>query len=154
MKSRKIVVCNNVICTYTGDVGSFRGEFLWDGSPAELYLHCDPDDSKEQLIVKLAFEAIFHDKDYWKKMAIDFSCTRFIPYFRHVSGSTDDNLEEMLPRFLVPCAIELGADGTIVIAFQSFMIGRRTSYLEVTGTIGDGFVTLQDNGIDIPIVSD
>ena len=154
MQDRKSVVCNNVTCTYTDDVGSFKGEFMWDDSPAELYLHCDPDDTKEQLIVKLVFEAIFHDKDHWKKLAIDFTCKRFIPYFRHISGSEDDNLEEMLPKFLVPCAIELGTDGMIVIAFQSFKIGRRESYLDVTGTISGGFVTLQDNGVDVPIVSD
>ena len=154
MEDWEIGDCNKVTCIYADDIGSFKGEFIWDDSPAELYLHCDPDDSKERLIVKLAFEAIFHEKDRWQKLAVDFASGRFIPYYRHVSGSTDDNLEEILPKFLVPCAIELGADGVIVIALQSFKIGRRSSYLDVTGTVGGGFAILQDNGIDVPIVSD
>ncbi len=152
MGKKEIIVCDNVICTYSEDGGSFEGNIWWMCWPVHIYLHCNPDDAKERLILKLAFEAIYRENEAWTKKARKYACKRFVPYFRHVSGSTDDNLEEILPEYLVPCAIELGADGMIVIAFQSFNIGRRASYLDVTGTVSGGFVTLQDNGVDVPIV--
>lgn len=154
MTVRKIVVCNNVICSYSDDAGSFRGQIMWDNSPIDLYLNCDPDDLKEQLIVKFAFEAVFHDKERWLKSAVDIACKRFIPYFRSAVGFSNDNMEEVLPQFLEPGFIELGIDGEIIIGFKGFYIGKRESNLDAIGTIGEGFKTLQDNGVTIPLVSD
>ena len=152
MEERKIVVCNNVTCTYSEDGGSFEGQITWDNSPIVLYLHCDPDDPKEQLIVKLAFETIYREKERWTREAIEFACERYIPYFRFVSGSSDDYMEKVLPQHLVPDSIEFGIDGIFVMAFQSFFIGRRESFLEVMGLVSGGFNRLLDNGVDVPII--
>ena len=150
MKHRSIVVCNNVICTYSDDVGCFVGHMLWLGAPVTLYLRCDPDEPIDQLIVKLAFDAIHRDRKHWTYEAIDFACKHFIPYFRFISGSKDDRMYEVLPEYLIPATIEFGIDGVIGMSFQDFWIGKKQSYLFVCGPVGIGFCSLQENGEDIP----
>ena len=151
MNRREIVVCNNVTCAYSNDVGCFVGQMLWLGSPVTLYLQCNPDEPLDQLIVKLAFDAIYHERWYWTSEAIRFACKHFIPYFRFVSGSRDDLMEEVLPKHLIPSTIEFGIDGILGISFQDFWIGKKQSFLFASGPIGFGFCTLQENGEDVPI---
>lgn len=45
-----------------------------------------------------------------------------------------------------------GADETFIIGFKGFSIGKRQSYLDVIGTPRGGFTTVQDNGVDIPVI--
>ena len=150
MERRKIIVCNNVTCKYSIDVGCFVGHMVWLGAPVTLYLRCDPDEPLDQLIVKLAFDALYHERDYWTSEAVDFACKHFIPYFRFVSGSRDDLMEEVLPKCLIPAAIEFGSDGVLGVSFQDFLIGKKQSNLFVSGPVGLGFCNLQENGEDIP----
>lgn len=154
MIHRKIVVCNNVICTYSNEIGCFVGRMCWLGTPITLYLRCDPNDTIEQLIVKLAFDALYHERDYWTSEAIDFACKLFIPYFRFVSGSRDDLLDKVLPKHLIPLAIEFGIDGVLGVSFQDFWIGRKRSNLFVSGPVASGFCKLQENGEEIPIIKE
>lgn len=153
MKEREIVVCRNYKCLYSDDIGCFAGYIPWGtGDYCVLYLHCNPVDPVERVIVKLGFDAIYHDKYYWTALAICFACQRFIPYFRNITGSEDDLLEEVLPQHLVPCAIDFGIDGTLEIGFQSFLIGSRQSDLFVSGKVGFGFTSVKDGRNEIPIV--
>ena len=154
MERRKIVVCNNVTCTYSNDVGCFVGRMRWLGAPVTIYLHSDPNAPIDQLIVKFAFDAIYHERDYWTSAAINFACKHFIPYFRFVSGSMDDLLDEVLPQHLIPSTIEFGIDGVLGISFQDFWIGKKQSFLFVCGPVGSGFCNIQENGEDIPSLID
>ena len=122
------------------------------GEYCVLYLHCNPADPVEKLIVQLGFDAIYHNQRYWTALAIWFACQRFIPYFRNITGSEDDLLEEVLPQHLVPCSIEFGIDGALEIGFQSFFIGKRQSDLYVSGKVGAGFTSVKDGCYEIPVV--
>ncbi len=153
MKDREIVVCGNYKCLYYDDIGCFAGYIHWRvGEYCVLYLHCNPADLVDKLIVQLGFDAIYHDRYYWTALAIWFTCQRFIPYFRNITGSEDDLLEEVLPQHLVPCAIQFGIDGTLEVGFQSFFIGNRQSDLFVSGKVGYGFTSVKDGCYEIPIV--
>lgn len=153
MDGSKIVVCDGCVCTYTKDVGCFSGFINWDGEHVcDLNLHCHPADWQGRLLIKLGFEVICRERDYWTEKAKRAACGRFIPYFRHVTGSKDDLLEEVLPQYLVPCAIEFGIDGKLVIGFQSFYIGKRQSDLFVSGKVGVGFTSVKDGCYEIPLV--
>ena len=153
MDGSKIVVCDGCVCTYTEDVGCFSGFINWDGEHVcDLYLHCHPADWQGRLLIKLGFEVIYRERDYWTEKAKRAACGRFIPYFRHVTRSKDDLLEEVLPQYLVPCAIEFGIDGKLVIGFQSFYIGKRQSDLFVSGKVGVGFTSVKDGCYEIPLV--
>ncbi len=153
MDGSKIVVCDGCVCTFTKEVGCFSGFINWDGEyVCDLYLHCHPADRQGRLLIKLGFEAIYREREYWTEKAKRAACDRFIPYFRHVTRSKDDLLEEVLPQYLVPCAIEFGIDGRLVIGFQSFYIGSRQSDLFVCGKVGTGFTSVKDGCYEIPIV--
>ncbi len=153
MEGSKIVVCGGCVCTFTEDVGCFSGFINWDGEHlCDLYLHCNPADLQGRLLIKLGFEAIFRERDYWTEEAKRAACDRFIPYFRHVTRAKGDLLEEVLPQYLVPCAIEFGIDGKLVIGFDSFYIGSRQSDLFVCGKVGAGFSSVKDGCYESPIV--
>lgn len=153
MSNQDITVCGDCVCRFTRNVGCFSGFINWDGKHVcDLYLHCHPADRQGRLLIKLAFEAIYREREYWTEKAKHVACDRFIPYFRHVTRSKDDLLEEVLPKYLVPCAIELGIDGKLVIGFQSFYIGSRQSDLFVSGRVGVGFTSVKDGCYEIPVV--
>lgn len=153
MDGAKIVVCEGCVCTFAKDVGCFSGFINWDGeNVCDLYLHCHPADRQGRLLIKLGFEAIYREREYWTEEAKRAACERFIPYFRHVTLSKDDLLEEVLPQYLYPCAIEFGIDGKLVIGFQSFYIGSRQSDLFVSGKVGVGFSSVKDGCYEIPII--
>lgn len=154
MHDREIVICNNVKCSYSQDGGSFEGDLWWLCWPVHLFLHCEPDNAIERLILKLAFETVYRECETWTAAARVYACNRFLPYFYSVAGPGS---EELLPRdllyhSLMPETVELGVDGKICISFVGFHIGRRWSYLDVIGTICGGFSQLQDNGEDVPII--
>ena len=153
MNNREIVICNNVICNYSEDGGSFEGDIWWLCWPVHLFLHCDPDNALERLILKLAFETVYRDSETWIVLARKYACNRFLPYFYSVAGPGSEQLlsRELLFHSLMPETVELGVDGKISISFAGFHIGRRWSYLDVCGTISGGFFRVQDNGSDIPI---
>lgn len=121
MKDREIVICNNVICSYSEDNGSFEGDLWWLCWPVHLFLHCDPDDAKERLILKLAFEAVFRNSEKWTMAARTFTCDRFLPYFYSVAGPGSEKIlsKEFLYHALMPETIELDIDGKIVISDKS-----------------------------------
>lgn len=152
MNDREIVVCNNVICSYSEDRGSFEGDIWWLSWPVHLFLVCDPDNAIERLILKLVFEAIFRESETWTNAARLYACNRFLPYFYSVAGPGSERIlsRNLLYHSLMPEMIELGVDGEISISFAGFHIGRRWSYLDVSGTISGGFFNAQDNGSDIP----
>ena len=153
MDDTKIVVCEDCVCTFTRDVGCFSGFINWTGeNVCDLYLHCNPADPVEKLIVQLGFDAIDHNRYYWTALAIWCTCQRCIPYFRNITGSEDDLLEEVLPQHLVPCAIEFDVDGSFGVGFQSFYIGNRKSDLFVRGKVGFGFTSVKDGCFEIPVV--
>ena len=153
MKEREIVVCRRYKCLYSDDIACFAGHIPWgEDEYCVLYLHCNPADPVERIIVQLGFDAIYHDRYYWTALAIWFACQRFIPYFRNITGSEDDLLEEVLPQHLVPCSIEFGIDGALEIGFQSFFIGKRQSDLYVSGKVGAGFTSVKDGCYEIPVV--
>ncbi len=154
MENRKIIVCDNIECTYSEDGGSFEGNIWWMCWPVHLYLHGNPDDAKERLILKLAFEAVYRENESWTKKARIFACNRFLPYFYHVAGPGSEKV--LTPEFfyhsLMPETIELGIDGRISIGFCDVRIGERSTFLDVIGTIHGGFNLLQNNGENIPNV--
>ena len=153
MDIRKISICDIFTCTYTDDVGAYKGVIQWTGGhTCELFLHCNPDDPIERFLVQIGFEAIFKDRYYWTRIAILYACNRFVPYFHHIVGSDDDSMEDMLPNLLIPSAIEFGINGKLVIGFQSFLIGSRQSDLYVSGKVGTGFTSVKDGGYEIPFV--
>lgn len=154
MGKREIIVCDNVKCIYSEDGGSFEGNIWWMCWPVHLYLHCNPDDAKEHLILKLAFETVYRENEEWTKKARIYACKRFLPYFYSVAGPGSEEVltQEFFYHSLMPETIELGIDGRISISFCEFRIGRRPSFLDVIGTIHGGFNQLQDNGEDVPIV--
>ena len=153
MENKKIIVCDDVECTYSEDGGSFEGNIWWMCWPVHLYLHCNPDDAKERLILKLAFEAVYRENEAWTKKARTYACKRFLPYFYSVAGPGSEKVltREFFYHSLMPETVELWIDGRISISFGEIRIGRRPSYLDVIGTIHGGFNQLQDNGEDIPI---
>ena len=154
MENKKIIVCDDVECTYSEDGGSFEGNIWWMCWPVHLYLHCNPDDAKERLILKLAFEAVYRENEAWTKKARTYACKRFLPYFYSVAGPGSEKVltREFFYHSLMPETVELWIDGRISISFGEIRIGRRPSYLDVIGTIHGGFNQLQDNGEDVPIV--
>ena len=156
MNDRKIVVCNNVICSYSEDCGCFKGEVWWLCWPVHLFLHCDPDNAIEKVILKLAFEAIFRENETWTATARMFACNHFLPYFYSVAGPGSERIlsRTLLYHSLMPETIELDVDGNISISFAGFHIGRRWSYLDVSGTVSSGFSILQDNGTNVPTIGD
>ncbi len=154
MNDRKIIVCSNVICTYSEDGGSFEGDLWWLCWPVHMFLHCDPDNAIEKLVLKLAFEAIFRERENWTVAARLYACNRFLPYFYSVAGPGSERIlsRELLYHSLMPETIELSVDGKISFSFEGFHIGRRWSFLDVCGTVSGGFDSLQDNGVEVPIV--
>jgi len=153
MNDREIIVGENCVCSFSEDAGCFTGFINWDDKNiCDLYLHCRQDDRQERLLVKLGFDAIYHDRVYWTNEAVQFVCGRFIPYFRKKTGVQNDNLEELLPKYLSPCAIEFGIDGLIVIGFHGIGIGGLVYDLFASGKISQGFTRLQDGCGDIPAV--
>ncbi len=153
MGGSKIVVCDDCVCTFSKDVGCFSGFINWDGEHVcELYLHCNPADWQERLLIKLGFESIYREREYWTEEAKRVACNRFIPYFRQITRSKDDLMDVLLSQYLVPCAIEFGIDGKLGIGFQSFYIGVRQSDLYVSGRIGFGLTSVKDGCYEIPVV--
>ena len=149
---QEITVCNSVKCKYDADIGSYKGEIQWFDDPVDLYLHFNPEDKVEALMVKLAFEAVYHEKELWTEKAVKFACDVFIPFFYHVAGEGAELVltREELRRFLALSDIEINEDGELHMSFHPFAIGRRLSFLDIRGTIGGGFVELQDNGVTVP----
>ncbi len=153
MRSREIKICGDCICEYSIDAGCFIGEIEWcEGCNVELFLMCSPNKPADMLIIKLAFETLYREREFWTAEAIRYACARFIPYFRQVSGSEEDLMDEVLPHYLIPCSIEFGIDGSFAFAFESFSIGSRQSDLIVNGQMGRGFTNLKDGGNVIPDV--
>lgn len=155
MENKKIIVCDDVECTFSEDGGSFEGNIWWMCWPVHLYLHCNPDDAQERLLLKLAFETVYRENEVWTKKARIFACKRFLPYFYSVAGPGSEAVltYEFLYHSLMPETFELGIDGRISLSFSEIRIGRRSSFLDVTGTIHGGFNQLQDNGVNIPLVN-
>lgn len=153
MRDREITVCDDSICRYSIDAGCFIGEIEWlDDCFCELFLICSPYKPIDMLLVKLGFETLYRERESLTEKAIEYACSRFIPYFRYVSGSTDDLMEEVLPKHLIPCSIEFGINGAYAISFQSFYIGTVESNLIVNGQMGRGFLNLKDGCKVIPDV--
>ena len=91
MNDREIIVCNNVICNYSQDGGSFEGDIWWHCWPVHLFLHCDPDNAIERLILKLAFETVYRDSEIWTVLARKYACNRFFEYGAHLAPRNREN---------------------------------------------------------------
>lgn len=153
MKDKEINICGKYTCKYSIDAGCFLGRIEWyEGCLVELFLLCSPCKPTDMLLIKLAFETLYRERDVWTRNAINYACDRFIPYFHHVVGSDDDLMEDMLQNILIPCSIEFAIDGSFALAFESFSIGNRQSDLIVNGQLGRGFTNLKDGGEIVPFV--
>ena len=120
MNDREIVVCNNVICSYSEDRGSFEGDIWWLSWPVHLFLHCDPNSAIERLILKLVFEAIFRESETWTDAARIYACNRFLPYFYSVAGPGSEKIlsRTLLYHSLMPETIELDINGEIIVSVK------------------------------------
>ena len=153
MDDFEIKLFNDTICTYSPDAGCFKGTIEWyEGCFVELFLLCSPYKPTDMLLIKLAFESLYREREVWTRDASNFSCDRFIPYFHHVVGSDDDLMDDMLQKLLIPWSVEFGIDGSYALAFESFSIGERQSNLIVIGQMGRGFTNLKDGGDNVPDV--